>query len=160
MYLKITNKKIIYSMLLLGLLSACAPTPVKKTSTSDPQEQARQQWANELKNGVPIYFAHNSSQLEQKYQVYLSTAAAILKSNQGFALEVEGHTDNIGNIKTNNRISLERANTIRNLLVMQYGVNPNQIQTAGAGPAQPIASNETVEGRALNRRVVLTLKIQ
>lgn len=153
-------KNIVYSLIVLGLMSACTPTSVKKNVSIDTQEQARQQWVNELKHGVPIYFAHNSSQVEQKYQIYLSTAAIILNSHPGFVLDVEGHTDNIGNLKTNNRISLERANTIRNLLVMQYGANPSQIRSTGIGPAQPIATNDTAEGRALNRRVVLTLKIQ
>jgi outer membrane protein OmpA-like peptidoglycan-associated protein len=67
-------------------------------------------------------------------------------------IEVIGHTDDVGDKKDNQKLSQQRANTIRANLVAA-GVDPGKIMTVGAGSSQPIASNQTEEGRAQNRRV-------
>ena len=148
-------------LLLCGLLalsvSACAQLQTNKQSNQTVIEQPQ---VAELKQGVPIYFESNSSNIEQKFIDYLSVASQELAKNKSFVLLVEGHTDNRGSIASNNRISLERATTVRNILVMQYHVDPKQIVVAGYGASKPIADNATREGQALNRRVLLTLKIK
>ena len=70
---------------------------------------------------------------------------------------VEGHTDNIGPEWYNNKLSLERARAIANAL-KEKGVPEEKIRVSGAGFSKPIASNETREGRAKNRRVDVVLK--
>lgn len=68
---------------------------------------------------------------------------------------VEGHTDNIGTEEYNKKLSLERANVVaQELAKYKY---PNEIRTYGAGSSMPIASNDTEEGRAQNRRVDVVL---
>lgn len=142
------------SLLMAGCNSQqVSPTPNKT-------ELASQQIINELKNGVSIYFDRNSSQIESKYGVYLTTAAKVLAQNKSFVLELEGHTDSTGSAATNKKVSLERANAVRSKLVMEYNVDPDQVKAFGAGSAQPIDSNNTAEGRANNRRVSAILKIQ
>ena len=69
-------------------------------------------------------------------------------------------TDSSGGSATNKRISLERANAVRNQMIREYGANPSQIIASGLGSAQPIASNATSEGRAKNRRVTATLRLR
>jgi outer membrane protein OmpA-like peptidoglycan-associated protein len=67
---------------------------------------------------------------------------------------LEGHTDNTGDPAANKQLSLDRASAIKDLLV-QGGVESSRISTDGWGPEKPIASNETDEGRAKNRRTEL-----
>ena len=64
-----------------------------------------------------------------------------------------GHTDASGSLKNNIMLSKERAESVKNLFVAQFNVNPDQIATNGVGFLAPIASNETKKGRDQNRRV-------
>ena len=67
-------------------------------------------------------------------------------------VEVIGHTDDVGDAKANQKLSEERARTV-SLELVKAGVHPSEIVAVGAGPTQPIASNQTEEGREQNRRV-------
>jgi len=71
-----------------------------------------------------------------------------------WVIEVGGHTDNVGNPQNNVRLSKERAEAIRQYLLQTYGLLPNSVVAYGYGDAQPIASNDSAEGREANRRVV------
>lgn len=81
-------------------------------------------------------------------------AALLIEKN--FKLKLAGYTDNTGSLQLNNRLSKERADAVKSYLVSK-GANPNNIETYGFGPKDPIASNATPEGRQLNRRVEFTL---
>ena len=67
---------------------------------------------------------------------------------------ITGHTDSIGDNGYNMKLSQARANSVKATLV-KLGVSADRLSTAGAGPSQPIATNKSLQGRALNRRVVL-----
>ena len=71
-----------------------------------------------------------------------------------WVIEVGGHTDNVGNPESNVKLSKERAEAIRQYLLQTYGLPPTAVVAHGYGDTQPIASNDTVEGREVNRRVV------
>lgn len=146
------------AMLCSTLIVGC--TTQKVTPIAQAQDISSQKILNELKNGVSIYFDSNSSEIETKYQPYLVAAAQGLAQNSNFVLELEGHTDSSGSVATNKRVSQQRANTVRNTLIMNHGVDPDQVKAFGVGSSKPIDSNATAEGRANNRRVSATLKIQ
>jgi outer membrane protein OmpA-like peptidoglycan-associated protein len=74
----------------------------------------------------------------------------------GLKLEVEGHTDSVGSDDFNQRLSEQRADAVRNYLVVQ-GVSSDSITGHGFGKMQPVASNDTAAGRQLNRRVELVV---
>mgnify|MGYP003611841104 CR=1 FL=1 len=112
---------------------------------------------DELKEGLALYFDNNSAEVDVKYHIYLAAAAQFLKKDSNFVLNLQGHTDSSGSSATNKRISRERANAVRNQMIRNYGVNPEQIVASGVGSTQPVASNATAEGRAQNRRVTATL---
>lgn len=152
-------KKMILTIIAASFISIGCTSQSVNTHTPK-QDAASQQILNELKNGVAIYFDRNSSQVEAKYQVYLATAAKGLAQNSNFILELEGHTDSTGSVSANRKVSLERANSVRNKLVIDYNVNPDQVKAFGVGSAKPIDTNNTAEGRANNRRVSAILKIQ
>ena len=153
-------RNIILSTLCAGLVTVVGCSSHQRKTAVWTQDRASQQMINELKNGVAIYFDKNSSQIEPKYHMHLAAAAKGLAQNKNLILELEGHTDSTGSVAANKRVSLERANAVRNKLVMEYHVAPSQIVTLGAGSLKPIDSNNTAEGRANNRRVTATLKIR
>src|SRR5262249_62218998 len=90
--------------------------------------------------------------------------APILAPFQHTTIIVTGYTDNVPigpelraqGVDSNQQLSLKRAQTVANFLVSQ-GVNPNLVSARGLGDAEPVAPNDTPQGRAQNRRVELTL---
>jgi outer membrane protein OmpA-like peptidoglycan-associated protein len=89
----------------------------------------------------------------------LSKVAGILLAYPDLHVNVEGHTDNVGGVEFNQRLSDDRANAVRSFLVEQ-GVRPENIESHGVGMSEPVASNSTREGRQLNRRVDLVVSGQ
>lgn len=71
-----------------------------------------------------------------------------------WVIEIAGHTDNVGSPETNMKLSQERAEGVRQYLLQTYGLPPQVVVSRGYGQSQPIASNDTPEGREKNRRVV------
>ncbi len=82
----------------------------------------------------------------------LDAVAEIMKSNKAYKLDINGHTDNTGSAETNMELSLARAKAVKKYL-HERGVNLNQMNAQGFGESVPKASNDTPEGRAINRRV-------
>ena len=82
----------------------------------------------------------------------LARLSGIVLSHPDLNLEIEGHTDSTGSEAVNNPLSVDRAASTRNYLVNR-GVDGRRIAIDGMGERYPIASNDTAEGRARNRRV-------
>ena len=108
-----------------------------------------------------INFDFNSSVLVDGFPSLLRLAE-LLQANGGYHVRVEGHTDGIGSDSFNQKLGLERANTVRDFLV-KYGARTNQIETVSRGKAAPKVPNPnpvyspTDVARFMNRRVVLTV---
>ena len=81
---------------------------------------------------------------------------AILKAYPNAHVTLTGHTDNTGDVDANQRLSVDRANAVKAMLV-SGGVPSDRISTAGYGQSRPIAGNDTDEGRTRNRRIELTV---
>jgi outer membrane protein OmpA-like peptidoglycan-associated protein len=102
-----------------------------------------------------IYFNTGSAVLLPESQPALrNIAQAVLQSKQP-VLDIEGHTDNVGTAQLNQDLSQKRAQAVRLALVAQFGVPAGRLTATGFGFAHPVESNDTVEGRARNRRVEL-----
>lgn len=103
-----------------------------------------------------VLFASGKYELLPIAQNKLDDVAKALKE-QGFkAILVEGHTDSRGSAKKNEELSFQRAEAVRAHLISR-GIPSDKIKAIGIGPARPIASNDTAEGRANNRRVELVV---
>ena len=108
-----------------------------------------------------INFDFNSSVLVDGFPSLLRLAE-LLQTNGGYHVRVEGHTDGIGSDSFNQKLGLDRANTVRDFLV-KYGARANQIETVSRGKAAPKVANPnpvyspTDVARFMNRRVVLTV---
>jgi len=103
-----------------------------------------------------VLFDTASSNLKPGAREKMAKVAGILLSHRGLKLQVEGHTDSVGSTDYNQRLSENRASSVRAYLVDQ-GIAPNAIGTAGFGETMPVASNDTPAGRQQNRRVELVV---
>jgi outer membrane protein OmpA-like peptidoglycan-associated protein len=99
-----------------------------------------------------VNFAKGKATLTKESEATLEQAFISLVLNPDFRLEIAGYTDNTGDQAKNDQLSLERANTVREWLVNR-GIDPGRLLTVGKGPREPVASNDTPEGRAANRRI-------
>ncbi len=68
-------------------------------------------------------------------------------------LRIEGYTDSIGSANKNTELSTKRANTVRIYLIQHFNIESHRLEAKGYGEANPIASNNTADGRAQNRRI-------
>jgi outer membrane protein OmpA-like peptidoglycan-associated protein len=103
-----------------------------------------------------VEFATGAATLNSSAREGLARFAGIVNVYPDMKFRVEGHTDSTGSPSTNRDLSLRRATTVRDYLVSQ-GVESTSISVVGLGPDQPVASNDTSDGRARNRRVEIVL---
>jgi len=106
-----------------------------------------------------IYFKYNSNELPPESFETLDRIAEFLKQNPADSLDIKGYTDSSGSRSYNISVSEFRANTIKTYLVGK-GVSPARITATGLGPENPLADNDTEEGRRKNRRVEIELKVE
>ncbi len=104
-----------------------------------------------------LNFDTDSSQLTQASYPTVRDLSAILKCYPNLQIQLEGHTDSTGDPSANKTLSLNRATTVKNMLVSS-GVDDARISVIGWGEERPIASNDAEEGRARNRRTELVVK--
>ncbi len=86
----------------------------------------------------------------------LAKVSGIILGHPGLRLEVEGHTDSVGGDEYNQRLSEQRAASVRDYLVRE-GISSNSVTAKGFGKTQPVVSNDTAAGRQQNRRVELVV---
>ena len=103
-----------------------------------------------------VFFETGSSELQASSFPELRALEALLKANPEIKVEIGGHTDNQGEKQFNQTLSLSRAEVVKAFLVDQ-GVEGDRLSTRGYGDSQPIANNESPEGRAKNRRTQITV---
>jgi len=101
-----------------------------------------------------VHFDFDKSTLRPEAKVILDEAAALLNKHERVVVEVAGHTDSTGSDAYNQGLSERRANAVRDYLV-EKGVRASRLTAKGYGESMPVASNDTKEGRAENRRVEL-----
>jgi outer membrane protein OmpA-like peptidoglycan-associated protein len=102
-----------------------------------------------------IYFDFAQATLKPESAPVLKEIAQALKDNPDWKLTVEGHTDNIGGDAYNLDLSKRRALAVKEALAAQYDIAPDRLANEGFGASRPVESNDTLEGRARNRRVEL-----
>ena len=106
-----------------------------------------------------VMFKSNSASLTRNSYPAIRELADSMKTNPDLDLLIEGHTDNQGSEAYNVKLSEDRANAVKNLLI-QFGVPDNRIEVKAFGDSQPVESNNTSAGRALNRRVVFKFHLK
>ncbi|WP_153799116.1 OmpA family protein [Foetidibacter luteolus] len=104
-----------------------------------------------------VYFATGSSTLLKKSNAALSAIVKLLQENSDLALDIEGHTDNVGKPKSNMTLSQRRANAVMKFFTSRK-IEASRLTATGYGDTVPVADNKTAAGRAQNRRVEMKLK--
>ena len=107
-------------------------------------------------NMSDVLFDTASFTLKPGAREKLAKISGILLAHPGLTLQIEGHTDSVGSDEFNQRLSEQRAISVRDFLADQ-GVAPSLITARGFGKTEPVATNETAEGRQRNRRVEIVL---
>ncbi|MBV9183379.1 MAG: OmpA family protein [Acidobacteria bacterium] len=121
-----------------------------------PKPQIEDQLAKQKKAVIyGIYFDFNQATIKKESQPVLQEIADAMKNNPDWVLTVNGHTDNIGGDQYNLELSERRAAAVKKALVEQYAIAPERMTTGGLGASSPVDTNDTLEGRARNRRVEL-----
>lgn len=104
-----------------------------------------------------VQFASGSADLPPSAGPLLDKVVAAIKMLPGARVIVEGHTDSQGRPETNQQLSQDRAIVVRDYLASHAGIDPAAITATGYGSGRPVASNDSAEGRALNRRIEIII---
>ena len=107
---------------------------------------------------LEINFATNQSIVRDAYLPEVEKIADFMKRHPEQKVVIEGHTDSLGAAGYNKRLSQRRAEAVRASLINQFGIAGDRVEAVGYGEEQPVAGNDTKEGRQANRRVVAELK--
>lgn len=108
---------------------------------------------------LQIIFVAGKSIVEPKFQTEIDQLSAFMKKFPDAKVEIAGYTDNKGSAAKNTKLSADRAEAVAKSLEAT-GIEKSRISAKGYGPTQPIASNDTAEGRAQNRRVVAEISVE
>ncbi|HSL24430.1 MAG TPA: OmpA family protein [Vicinamibacterales bacterium] len=117
-------------------------------------------FSNDLKNTgraavYGIYFDTGKSEVKPESAGAIEEIAKMLKTDPALEIYVVGHTDNVGVLESNMRLSQARAEAVVQALVGTHAIPASRLKAFGSGPYSPVASNDAEEGRAKNRRVEL-----
>ena len=107
---------------------------------------------------LKIFFDFDKWDVKPQYHKELADFASFMKQYPGVKVEIDGHTDAMGSDDYNQRLSQRRAEAVRTYLVQKLGMNPALLKAVGFGESRPIATNDTEEGRAKNRRIEAVLE--
>lgn len=129
-------------------IAAATSAPLPKLDSSAAPEP----------DDLVIRFAFDSAEITEQYRDSLRKVAQLLKSTTGMLAVIEGHADSIGAATYNMQLSQRRVKAVEKFLIEEYGVESRSLRTAWQGESQPIADNDTSEGRHLNRRVLIVLE--
>jgi len=103
-----------------------------------------------------IYFPFNSYDLTQESKAVLDQLIEFLSENPAISIQIQGHTDNIGKDDMNLKLSDNRAKSVYSYLISN-GIEASRLTYKGYGESEPVATNDTEEGRARNRRTVFVI---
>lgn len=136
--------------------------PWQRVSPMPADKPAEYPYAMELEycgflRTYELAFASASDRLQGAQWPILAAVGDLMKSNPALRIEVQGHTDSVGNAQKNQQLSERRAQMVRKILADKYGADAGRIDAKGFGQDQPVGDNKTDDGRALNRRVEIVL---
>jgi len=146
------------NVVLGGHLKPAVAAPVVVVPVQpEPVEPTPQVLVEDLNMELRVFFDTNKSNIKDQYKPEIAKVAEKLVEYPNATARIEGHTDSTGPRALNDRLSLARADSVKSALVNEYNVNPTRLSTQGFAWDQPIADNNTKEGRAMNRRVFATI---
>lgn len=154
--------RMMFGLVLALLLAGCQSAPQGKFSPEQISTM-RAQGFSEIPEGwmlgisEKILFGKNKSELTPESVATVQRMAKLLSSTGLRHARLDGHTDNYGDEKYNEALSLKRANAVADAWASGAGVPRSNITTRGLGDSDPVKSNKTSQGRAENRRVAVVI---
>ncbi|MEX6504476.1 OmpA family protein [Pseudomonas zhanjiangensis] len=133
-------------------VAAPEPMPEPVAQVEEPMEMVRVE--------LDVKFDFDKAQVKQESYGDIKSLADFMNQYPQTTTTVEGHTDSKGSDAYNQKLSEQRANAVRAVLVNQYGVPAERVNAAGYGESRPVADNATDAGRAINRRVEAEVEAQ
>ncbi len=109
---------------------------------------------------LQVRFNFDKDVVRPAYDAELAKFAKFMKAHPEISVTLEGYTDNVGSRAYNQALSQRRAASVKHYLESHFGLNPARLKTVGYGFSRPVASNNTPDGRRMNRRVYATLSVQ
>ncbi len=109
---------------------------------------------------LQVRFNFDKDIVRPVYDAELAKFAKFMKAHPEISVTLEGYTDNVGSRAYNQALSQRRAMSVKRYLESHFGLNPARLKTVGYGFSRPVASNNTPDGRRMNRRVYATLSVQ
>jgi outer membrane protein OmpA-like peptidoglycan-associated protein/ABC-type nitrate/sulfonate/bicarbonate transport system substrate-binding protein len=134
----------------LQSLKAAFPGPITVAQTAYSAPPPGQQPL--MTQQKTIYFATNSTEINPASRVVIDEIGRMMQAYNNTVVDIVGNTDNSGSREHNVDLSKRRADAVKSVLKLKYGFPDGRVRTVGNGPDQPVASNDTEEGRGLNRR--------
>ena len=134
------------------VVAAVEPTPEPAPVVEEPLELVRVE--------LDVKFDFDKAAVKQDSYGDIKNLADFMKQYPQTTTVVEGHTDSVGTDAYNQKLSERRAAAVRNVLVDQYGVEADRVNSVGYGESRPVADNATEAGRAINRRVEAEVEAQ
>ena len=129
------------------MIKKYTPKEKKEVIVGQPIQPKKEHWVL-----VGVNFDLNSARLRKESYPILFYSFQVLENNPDMNVEIQGYTDNTGTENYNQKLSEKRADVVKDYLVSK-GIDANRLTVKGFGEKDPIANNNTAEGRALNRRI-------
>lgn len=157
-------RKMVGGVVLAGLLvlAGCAGSgnggdpAYDKGGKSKPIKVTQNKRGVQITSDERVLFDSGRAEIKTDGAIYVQRVATILKTRTKANVEVAGHTDNVGGEALNQQLSVRRANAVREALIKQ-GVEAGRIKSQGYGMSQPVADNNTPQGRQANRRTEILI---
>ena len=150
-----TLRLLLSAVALMALCFSFADMALAQTATAYSKEAMEQALATKHHYDLyGIHFDFDKAVIKPDSNALLDDIATTLKHFPEWRLRITGHTDSTGKPEYNEELSMNRANAIKQALA-DRGIDAARLETLGMGEKQPVASNDTPEGQALNRRVEL-----
>lgn len=143
-----------------GVLNSRDKCPGTPTNVMVDEDGCPVTTIENLSKVLNVLFDVNQSYVKPIYYSEIEDVAKLLREYPDARVEIQGHTDSTASEIYNQSLSERRAQAIANILVNNFNISPDRVTWKGYGESQPIADNNTFEGRALNRRTVAVTTIK
>lgn len=134
-------------------LDKCPTVPGVKENNGCPREKTAEELEAERMKIEPVYFDTNKTNIKDSEKAKIDKLVNLLKENSNYSVKISGYADSVGAEAYNLGLSKRRVNSVVNSILHQKVKTKRMTQKKGFGEANPAATNDTPEGRALNRRV-------
>ncbi|MFB3924770.1 MAG: OmpA family protein [Syntrophales bacterium] len=135
------------------------PAPLEEVKEAKVEKKAAAEVVPERVT-LNVLFDTNKAAVKTKYFNEIKKVADFMEKYPTATAVIEGHTDSVGKVAANVKLSQRRADAIKNILVEKYKIEESRIKAVGFGPKNPIADNKTAAGRQKNRRVEAVFEIR